>query len=82
MEDFIETTGRGIWTFLKTAFRYLLVELFFYFVGRIFLFIVTFGRFPPAGRAKEYDGIFELTGFLVFLCAIAIFALYKYSYSC
>lgn len=48
----------------------IVVGFLFYNAGRIFLSIVTIGRFPPSDQTEEYEGLLKLVGFVVWIAIV------------
>ncbi len=67
-ENIIKFIGRMFLRF----FIDVLFDIVFYFIGKCFLKIVTFGHYPPAYKSMEDDSISSVVGFLLVVIALTI----------
>lgn len=72
MEEVAEGFVRGLFRILKTIVIEGFCETLCFWLGRIFLLAVTFGRYPKGEQIKAHEGRITFVGFLVIVAIVAI----------
>lgn len=75
MEEVAEGVIRSVFRILKWILVEALFEVVFYWLGRIFLLIVTFGRYPRGTIANQHEGRISATGAFLFIAGLVLLAL-------
>lgn len=74
IDDVAEGVFREIGRFIALLVVDILIEVVFYVIGKVFLRIATFGRYPPSAEQKHSVEFVQIVGFLVIMTAfVALF---------
>jgi hypothetical protein len=74
IDDVAEGLFRVIGRLIAHLIVDVLIEIIFYLIGKVFLRIVTFGRYPPPAEQRHSVEFVEIVGFIVVV--LAFVALY------
>ena len=75
MEEILEGVARVVWGFLRWLLWELFFQTVFFNIGRVFLLVVTLGRYPRGElRQEQYDrvAVVGLLGVLGGLVAVGL----------
>lgn len=76
MEELGEGLIKAVLRFIRLVLIETLCEFVIYWVGRIFLLLVTFGRYPRGKLAQEHEGRIICTGLAVTFTSIILIGIY------
>lgn len=65
----MEEIGEGIVRLIYRFFRYIIIdalmEIVCFWIGRVFLLIITLGRYPRGKKVDDHEGFISFIGLLV-----------------
>lgn len=76
MEELTEGAIKYILKFIRFILIEAICEVLIYWVGRIFLFSVTLGRYPSGIQAEDHEGRIICTAGLVIIASIVLISRY------
>jgi hypothetical protein len=76
MEEIGEGALRVILRFIRTVLIEGICESLLYWIGRLFLLLLTLGRYPRAEQTEEHEGRIMFVGFLVVVALVIIISLF------
>lgn len=76
MEDLAEGVFRGILRFIKSVIIEGICEGVCYWVGRLFLQVVTMGNYPRGKQTINHQGRITVVGILVCIAIVATVSTY------
>lgn len=72
MEELVEGVCRAIFKMLKVLVFDFFFELFCYWIGRVFLLMVTFGHYPRGKKNQEHEGRIAFIGLIVIIFSVVL----------
>lgn len=75
MEELAEGGIKGLLRLIRLILIEGVCEILLYWIGRVFLLLVTFGRYPRGDKVDEHEGRIILIGFVVSVITIIIISL-------
>ncbi|ACA85577.1 hypothetical protein Swoo_1285 [Shewanella woodyi ATCC 51908] len=76
----VEELAEGAIKTILRLIRFILIEaiceFLIYWVGRIFLLVVTLGNYPRGKQAEEHEGRIICTGIVVIILSIVLISIY------
>ncbi|EAR28379.1 hypothetical protein PTD2_21227 [Pseudoalteromonas tunicata D2] len=76
VEELAEGAFKAILRFIRFILLEAICEFLIYWVGRIFLNIVTLGNYPRGRQVEDHEGRIICTGFAVIILTIVLISLY------
>lgn len=77
IDELAEGLFRVIGRFIAHLIINVLVEIIFYFIGKVVLRIITFGKYPPPPEQNHSAEFVQIFGFLVLAAAFAVLFMAK-----
>jgi len=75
-----EELAEGILKTFLRIIRFVLIEaiceFLLYWIGRIFLWVVTLGNYPQGRQTEEHEGRIMLTGGVVIILSLVLISIY------
>jgi len=65
VEEIAEFFGRGIISILRHFLWEIVAQIIAFNLGRLFLLIITFGKYPKQKHLEKHEGIIMFSGFMV-----------------
>ena len=76
MEEIAEGAFKGILRFIRYILIEGICEFLLFWMGRIFLLLITLGRYPRGTKAEEHEGYIVCVGIAVVITAVILISLY------
>ncbi len=76
MEELAEGALKTILRFIRFILIEAVCEFLIYWIGRIFLLVVTLGNYPRGRQVKEHEGRIICTGVMLIILAITLISIY------
>ena len=76
MEELAEGAIKPIFRLIRFIFIEAICEFLIYWVGRIFLLVVTLGKYPRGRQVEEHEGRIICTGIVVIILSIVLISMY------
>jgi phage baseplate assembly protein W len=76
VEELAEVTIKPILRAIRFILIEAICEFLIYWVGRIFLLVVTLGNYPRGRQVEEHEGRIIFTGIVVIILSIFLISIY------
>ena len=76
MEELAEGVVKGILRFIRYVLIEGICEFLLFCIGRLFLLLITLGRYPRGAKAQEHEGYIICVGMLVVITSVILISLY------
>jgi hypothetical protein len=76
MEEIAEGVIKLVYRFMRFFLLDVICEFIIYWIGRIFLLVVTLGNYPRGRQVDEHEGRIICTGFVVIILSVVLISQY------